>query len=233
LSEALSVANVPPSTSWAEAPVAVTAPPAPLTTKQLIPQAMVMRLHTFRRKVAECLATARDGRWRVARTQRPEPFYAAGIDCVLPAGRGWAWRFVKEDELWYPLMPSAWPLEPPETDLDIGAIVDYAEKFGFPDAEIVSFMAHGYPGPDLELWAILGAPHVGALKEPAAFDKCAKKDRDRGWVHHGYSLPPIWPMLANPMNIIVLNDKARMTIDKTMQLVDGVPSYNDSIDLES
>ena len=107
LSEALSVANVPPSTSWAEAPVAVTAPPAPLTTKQLIPQAMVMRLHTFRRKVAECLATARDGRWRVARTQRPEPFYAAGIDCVLPAGRGWAWRFVKEDELWYPLMPSA------------------------------------------------------------------------------------------------------------------------------
>jgi len=157
---------------------------------------MIERLHTFRRRVAECLATARDGRWQVARSQRPAPLYAAGVDCVLPAGRGWAWRFDKADERWYPLMPSSWPSQPPESDLDIGSIVDYAEKFGFPIAEIVSFMAHGYPGPELDLCAILGLPHVGALKEPAAFDKCAKKDRDRGWVHHGFALPPIWPRLS-------------------------------------
>jgi len=96
--------------------------------------------------------------------------YAAGVDCVLPAGRGWAWRFVTEDALWYLLRPLAWPLEPPETDLNIDAIIDYAEKFGFPDAEIISFIAHGYPGPELKLMAVLGPPHVGALKEPAAFD---------------------------------------------------------------
>ena len=170
LGEALPVANVPPPTSWGEAPLAATALPAPLTTAQLIPQAMIARLHTFRREVARCLAAARDGRWQVARTLRPAPLYAAGVDCVLPAGRGWAWRFVTEDALWYLLRPLAWPLEPPETDLNIDAIIDYAEKFGFPDAEIISFIAHGYPGPELKLMAVLGPPHVGALKEPAAFD---------------------------------------------------------------
>ena len=190
LGEALPAANVPPSTGWAEAPF-VLDPPTPLTTAELIPRAMIVRLHAFRRRVAECLATARDGRWQVAQSQRPAPLYAAGVDCVLPAGRGWAWRFDKVEERWYPLMPSLWPSQPPESDLDIGSIVDYAEKFGFPDAEIISFMAHGYPGPELDLCAILGPPHVGALKEPAAFDKCAKKDRDRGWVHHGLALPPI------------------------------------------
>ena len=143
LGEAHPSANVPPSTGWAEAPV-VLEPPTPLTTAELIPRAMIERLHTFRRRVAECLATARDGRWQVTRSQRPAPLYAAGVDCVLPAGRGWAWRFDKADERWYPLMPSSWPSQPPESDLDIGSIVDYAEKFGFPDAEIVSFMAHGY-----------------------------------------------------------------------------------------
>jgi len=143
LGEALPSANVPPSTGWAEAPVVLN-PPTPLTTAELIPRAMIERLHTFRRRVAECLATARNGRWQVARSQWPAPLYAAGIDSVLPAGRGWAWRFDKADKRWYPLMPSSWPSQPPESDLDIGSIVEYAEKFGFPDAEIVSFMAHGY-----------------------------------------------------------------------------------------
>ena len=64
-------------------------------------------------------------------------------------------------------------------------------------------------------------------------DKCAKKDRDRGWVHHGYPLPPIWPTRADPMNIIMRNGKPRMTIDKTMQLVNGVASYNELVNLQS
>ena len=40
-------------------------------------------------------------------------------------------------------------------------------------------------------------------------------------------------MRADPMNIIFRNEKPRMTIDKSMQLVDGVDSYNSRIDLES
>jgi len=99
--------------------------------------------------------------------------------------------------------------------------------------EIISFIAHGYPGPELERCAVLGPPHVGTLKAPEAFLKSAKKDQQKGWVRHGYRLPPVWPMRADPMNIVFRNDKPRMTIDKTMQLVDGVDSYNSCIDLES
>eukprot|EP00966_Prymnesium_polylepis_P244281 5649422-Prymnesium_polylepis.1 len=62
-------------------------------------------------------------------------------------------------------------------------------------------MAHGYPAPQLDRGALLGPSHVGTLKEPEAFFKMAGKDRERGWVRHGYSLPPVWPMRADPMNI--------------------------------
>ena len=51
---------------------------------------------------------------------------------------------------------------------------------GFPDLEIISFMAHGYPGPEMSREAVLGPPHVGALKNPEGFEKCAAKDRDKG-----------------------------------------------------
>ena len=40
-------------------------------------------------------------------------------------------------------------------------------------------------------------------------------------------------MRADPMNIVFRNGKPRMTIDKTMQLVDGVSSYNDCVDLDA
>ena len=38
-------------------------------------------------------------------------------------------------------------------------------------------------------------------------------------------------MRADPMNIVFRNEKGRMTIDKTMQLVAGVDAYNSRIDL--
>jgi hypothetical protein len=84
-------------------------------------------------------------------------------------------------------------------------------------------------GLELERCAVIGPPHVGALKEPAAFEKAAAKDRSKGWVRHGYRLPPVWPMRADPMNIVMRNDKGRMTIDKSMQLIQGVAAYNDCV----
>ena len=62
---------------------------------------------------------------------------------------------------------------------------------GFPDMEIVSFMAHGFPGPELSREAVLGPPHVGALKSAEAFEKCAAKDRRKGWVRWGSALPQV------------------------------------------
>jgi hypothetical protein len=52
--------------------------------------------------------------------------------------------------------------------------------------EIISFIAHGHPGPDLERCAVLGPPRVGALKAPEAFEKASSKDRAKGWVRAGY-----------------------------------------------
>ena len=131
------------------------------------------------------------------------------------------------------MQPSSWPDDPPPGELDTAVIVQYAREHGYADMEIISFIAHGYPGPELERCAVLGPPHVGTLKAPEAFLKSAKKDQAKGWVRHGYLLPPVWPMRADPMNIIFRNEKPRMTIDKSMQLVDGVDSYNSRIDLES
>ena len=103
---------------------------------------------------------------------------------------------------------------------------------GFTDMEIISFIAHGYPGPEMSREAVLGPPHVGALKGAEAFLKCAAKDRARGWTRGGSPLPRVWPMRADPMNVVFRHGKPRMTIDKTMELIEGLPSYNQLIDLE-
>ena len=135
--------------------------------------------------------------------------------------------------LWHPVTPSRWPDEPPAGELDVAMIIQYARDEGFSDMEIISFIAHGYPGPPLSRESVLGPPHVGALRDVAALEKCAAKDRERGWVRAGYQLPPVWPMRADPMNVVFRNGKPRMTIDKSMRLVDGVDSYNECIDLDA
>ena len=40
-------------------------------------------------------------------------------------------------------------------------------------------------------------------------------------------------MRADPMNVVMRHGKGRMTIDKTMELVEGIVAYNFLIDLES
>ena len=232
--EGLPRVNVPPVTSWALAPTSLSHPlPNPLTTHQLIPLPMQSQLREFRISVRACFEAARRGRWRWARDHRPKPLHATLDQCLMPAGRDHVWLQSPEDGLWRPLEPSSWPLQPPDGELDIAVIIDVAVEMGYDDMEIISLMAHGYPGPTLDLETVLGPPHVGALKNPTAFDKCANKDREKGWVRWGSSLPPVWPMRADPMNAVLRHGKPRMTIDKTMELVEGVPSYNHVVDLTS
>jgi hypothetical protein len=232
--EGLPVVNVPPVTEWSEAPPPLpSAPPGPFTTHQLIPGPMQDRLREFRIAVHACMEAARRGRWRWARDHRPPPLHAIESECLLPAARGYVWHQSPEDGLWYPLEPSSWPHSPPDGELEIGTIISEALAMGFTDMEIISFMAHGYPGPELQREAVLGPPHVGALKNAAAFEKCAAKDRAHGWVRWGGSLPQVWPMRADPMNIVLRHGKARMTIDKTMELIAGLASYNQLVDLSS
>ena len=204
-SEALPASNASPVTDWAEAPAPAQSVPGPFTTDQLMPSIMQSRLRHFATDVHACFHAARRGRWKWARDHRPEALHATEEQCLHECGRGWVWAYSDTDSLWHAVQPSGWPEDPPASELNTAMIVQYARDNGFSDMEIIAFIAHGYPGPDLERCAVIGPPHVGALKEPVAFDKAAAKDRSKGWVRHGYRLPPIWPMRADPMNILMRN----------------------------
>ena len=231
--ESFSVVNQPPTTKWAVPPPMPTGSPGPLTTEQLIPKDLLKELERFRVQVRACLEAASRGRWRWARDHRPKPLHATHEESLLPAGRGRAWKRSDSDGLWYPLEQSSWPHSPPDCELELAVIIDEAVSMGYPDMEIISHMANGYPGPKMSLETVLGPPHVGALKNPVAFKKCADKDREKGWVRWGSDLPQVWPMRADPMNVVMRHGKGRMTIDKTMELVEGIVAYNFLIDLES
>ena len=231
--ELMPAANLPPVTEWAEAPVAPGPPPAPRTTDDLIPFDMQRRLRRFRERVGACFQAARRGRWKWARDHRPEPLHATEAECLRDGARGWTWSYDGMSKKWYPVLPSKWPDDPPPAEIEAAVVVQYAKEHGYTDMEIISFMAHGYPAPQLERCAVLGPPHVGTLKNPEAFLQTACKDREKGWVRSGYAFPPVWPMRADPMNIVFRNGKPRMTIDKTMELVPGVSSYNACVDLDA
>eukprot|EP00966_Prymnesium_polylepis_P299971 6932065-Prymnesium_polylepis.1 len=58
--------------------------------------------------------------------------------------------FEPSSQLWHAIQPSRWPDNPPAGEIDAAVAVQYAVKNGFTDMEIVGYMAHGYPGPQLE-----------------------------------------------------------------------------------
>ena len=107
----------------------------------------------------------------------------------------------------------------------------------FADRFVLSSMAHGFAAPQLEAAAVIGYPHVGALKNMEALDKAISKDRKQeeqpgalAWTVHGGDLPQVWPCRADPINVVMRQGKGRMTIDKSMRLSEFV-SYNEAVDL--
>ena len=246
--EPLPAANVPPRTEWFDVACDEDVP-EPLTTDQLIPAAAQLAVAQHIAQVQRCYERAERGEhgWRVARDMRPPPLELSEAEAMLPAGRGWSW-LQHEDGLWRPLTRSRWPDDPPESDLDIEAVLAAAkanpERFGaadadFPDKYVLACMAHGYPAPELERATVIGYPHVGALKSMAGLRRCLEKDRKqdtvegaRAWTVHGGAMPQVWPMRADPVNVVWRNGKPRITIDKTMSLSDVYESYNAAVDLE-
>ena len=240
--------NVPPTTAWFDVRAA-DAIPAPLTTTQLIPPDTLRAVLAHGRAVRQCYARAERGAfgWRVARDMRPEPLEFTEEQALLPAGRGWSWER-RADGLWHPLTPSRWPDDPPESDLNVTAILEAAKadvaRFGegdapFPDQYILACIAHGYPAPELPRATVLGYPHVGALKSMDGLRKCLAKDRQQEavpgahpWTVHGGDLPHVWPMRADPINVVWRNGKPRVTIDKSMTLSELFASYNAAVALE-
>ena len=229
--ELLPVVNAMPTTTAPIPEVETRTPPAPLLTDELIPKQMQNKLHAFRLQVAACITQARKGRWKWARDHRPAPLIATEAEALLPAGRGWKWEYRHSTLRWHPIVPSHWPDAPPDSDINIPNLLAWAAETDPADKEIVAAMSHGYPGPQLAPVAALGSLHVGALKEIAHFDRCTEKDRAEGLGTWGAKLPPVWPCRADYRNIVMRRGKARLTIDKSMRLAEGLPSHNDEVDL--
>ena len=233
LSEPFPQVNLPVVADWEEAPTESRERPEPRSTDQLIPRSMQEDLLQHGKAVHACYDAAARGRWKWARDHRPAPLVASEEQCLCPdAPKGWSWKKRIGVDLWDAIMPSSWPDAPPDFQLNASAILAYAIEHSFTDMQVISWMCNGYPGPDVPYHTVIGTPHVGALKSMEALMKCAAKDRKRGWGEYGSPLPPVWPVLCDPVNIAWRQGKARMTIDKSMQLTELYEAYNAHIRLE-
>ena len=62
---------------------------------------------------------------------------------------------------------------------------------------------------------------------------CHQKDVDAQFVTTGYELPEFWPCHLDCVNVAMQRGKPRLCIDKTIEMVKGVASYNSTIDLDN
>ena len=253
--ELLPEANTPPITEWEDPPERWLSPPGPFTTAELIPSAVVGEVTEYRLKVDALHARALRGAngWQAAKGLRPTPLYYTESEALNACGRGYTWRKRAEEDLWDVVQPSSWPHNPPHTSLNVQRCIDDALTSGYPDMQQTSWTANGYPGARaMPIQAVVSHSHVGAIKETAAFIKCADKDIGKQFVTHGYDFPDHWPCTIDPMNVVIQNGSARLCIDKSLCLArrqvldedgmwlvqeDGtfmqepVPAYNSYIDL--
>ena len=226
------------NTEWESPPIETRQLPAPLTTDQLIPKVVQDTLWRFRAKMKNSCESAARGRWQWARGLRPDPVYVPAERAMLPAGKGWTWWRNMQTNMWHPITASRYPESPPSTNLDLRAIVDYARASSFPDMQIIAWTANGFPGPkgirEGPKDVLFGALHVGAIKNYTDYKKCADKDVQAGFALPGVDMPVIWPMRGAPTNCVHSRlGKPRMTVDLTIQLQDGVASYNDSVAVDT
>eukprot|EP00966_Prymnesium_polylepis_P143703 3317323-Prymnesium_polylepis.1 len=64
--------------------------------------------------------------------------------------------------MWDPLTPSSWPDSPPDVELNAAAVLSYALlEHRFTDMQVIAWMCHSYPGPDMPHHTVIGTPHVG------------------------------------------------------------------------
>ena len=242
--EPLPETNVPKVAGPDPDPVDKILPP-PMTTDELIPSGIVRQTQSFIDTVASILqrsARSKEG-WKAARSNRPEPLALSEEEALNPAARGFPWKRrephkpLRMDSLWDPVQVSSWPDNPPNPKatqaIDTAAFVELAEKYGLTDERVTSWVKHGFPGVEMPNATVLAPPHVGALKEAAAYEERNQRDVDAGFCTEPRRFPERWPVVTTPCNIVVQNGKPRLTIDPTMWISGRVdiPPANALIDL--
>ena len=233
LEEPLPHVNVVPRTKKEHPPRQPASVPGPFTTEELIPSKVYDETVSFGKQVVKLLRRAKRGKdgWRIARDMRPESKTWTEEEALNPCGRGWVWRFNKDDNLWHAVTPSSSPEKPPQSSVSATRFDELAKKTGLTDEQLISWIWHGFPGATkLKVFAQLAAPHVGALKHASDLEECNQKEIKAGFVSSGFEFPEYWPAVVDPMNIVVQHHRARLCIDKSMII--GEQSYNSTIDLD-
>ena len=239
--EPLPMCNVPKVTEPIDPPVKRANAPTPKTTEELIPEKVFSAVVSHGRLVQSVLRRARRGKdgWKQARSARPEALIFEEHEALNECGWGWVWRKRPAINLWDPVQPSIWPEDPPETSINVEAFMKLASDESLTDNEFVSWAQHGLPGAvNMPSRAVIGYPHLGALKHSDDFEAMNARDIANKFVSHGEAFPQFWPCICDPMNLVMQNEKPRATIDKTINLSsrahpEKVLAYNDYIDLET
>ena len=238
--ESLPRCNIPPATDPERPPERAFDPPGPFTTQELFPEGVVDQLREHREAIRVCIQRALRGTngWREASRLRPEPKHWSEREAMNECGWGYTWRR-KADGLWHAVQPSSHPEvfreqfeddKPESNSIHVENFLADTERLGMTDRQCASWTAHGFPGaPSLPRHALLGRPHVGALKYAKQLLECQAKDLRAGFVTDGFDLPEFWPCVLDCYNVVEQHGKYRLCIDKTIQLVNGVLTYNDSI----
>ena len=239
--EALPRCNIPPVTDPEPPPLRAAELPGPFTTGELFPAGVAFEVRGHRMAIRNCIKRALQGEhgWREASKLRPEARYYSEKEATNPCGWGFIWRFDKSDKLWYAVQPSSYPKvfgetfdddRPESNDIHVENFLADTERLGMTDRQCASWTAHGFPGvASLPRHALLGRPHVGALKYAKQLLACQDKDLKAGFVTDGFDLPEFWPCVLDCFNVVEQHGKYRLCVDKTIQLIDGVPVYNELI----
>ena len=208
--------NEAPEVAWRDEPRVPAGPPPRVgELTDVVPKEVVQQVFRWTARLGACLKAAARGKWRLAKSLRPEVLtFETGHR--VPGTEPWVWdlRPLQQGGVAVPLWPSGEELAP-ETDLILDAVREAG--VGFADQGIVSEIIHGIS--DDAPWGgatVLSPPHEGALKHYAQVVLKLEKDAKKGWSSGGWRLP-FWPIRSNPYSIVEemrgATAKYRMVID--------------------
>ena len=204
LREALPRHNIPNVTDPVDPPEQPLQVPGPFTRDELIPSAAQRAIAKFQRQDKQCISRADQGPdgWKAARALRPEPVTMTEAKCMHEKAHGFSYT-EHADGMWHAVLPST-PSRPPKMKLVFAEFKRMALRHGLKDNRTLSYIEHGYPSsPDLPLALQLVSSHVGGLQNIKELKKCVKKDVDAGYlINHG-TFPRRWPIIVQPMNVVV------------------------------
>ena len=230
--------------------------PGTLRTEELVPAQCYQDVVKHGQEIAKLLDRSERGGHgpQVAMKMRPERLHFKEDECLTSRARGHHWiQLPNQDDVpmlkrrWRVLQPSTLESRPSATmdayiKPDVKALritkeyIDDCVAGGIVDEQAMGWWQTGVPGPEGldKREATIWYPHGGAIKNPLAFDMCAQKDEDNGFVSKSTTFPIVWPLTVDPYNIVVQHEKARMTIDKTIEQGKepfAIKAYNAHVDL--